>query len=293
MKTLAGAAVLVALAVWVGTDAVVDGLAAIDAAAVLVALAVGLLTTLCAAGRWCLVARGLGVALPFGTAVADTYRASFLNSVLPAGVLGDVHRAVRHGRDDGRGLRAVVLERTAGQVVVVVAGLAVLLARPVLLGGLLPALGAGLALLGTVALVAWRVPRVRALLGAAASDVRVLARRTGPAVVALSLTALAGYLALFVVAARAAGATAPVGELLPLLVLSLLAMVLPLTVGGWGPREAVGAVAFSAAGLGAAQGLTAAVVYGVLGMIACLPGLGVVLLARAPRRAVVPEPVPC
>lgn len=293
MKTLAGAAVLVALAVWVGTDAVVDGLAAIDAAAVLAALAVGLLTTLCAAGRWCLVARGLGVALPFGTAVADTYRASFLNSVLPAGVLGDVHRAVRHGRDDGRGLRAVVLERTAGQVVVVVAGLAVLLARPVLLGGLLPALGAGLALLGAVALVAWRVPRVRALLGAAASDVRVLARRTGPAVVALSLTALAGYLALFVVAARAAGATAPVGELLPLLVLSLLAMVLPLNVGGWGPREAVGAVAFSAAGLGAAQGLTAAVVYGVLGMIACLPGLGVVLLARAPRRAVVPEPVPC
>lgn len=293
MRTLAGAAVLVALAVWVGTDAVVDGLAAIDAVAVLAALTAGLLTTLCAAGRWCLVARGLGVALPFGTAVADTYRASFLNSVLPAGVLGDVHRAVRHGRDDGRGLRAVVLERSAGQVVVVVAGLAVLLARPVLLGGLLPALGAGLALLGVVALVARRVPRVRVLLGAAASDVRVLARRTGPAVVALSLTALAGYLALFVVAARAAGATAPVGELLPLLVLSLLAMVLPLNVGGWGPREAVGAVAFSAAGLGAAQGLTAAVVYGVLGMIACLPGLGVVLLARAPRRAVVPEPVPC
>lgn len=292
MKALAGAAVLVALAVWVGTDPVLDGLAAMDAAAVLAALAVGLLTTLCAAGRWCLVARGLGVALPFATAVADTYRASFLNSVLPAGVLGDVHRAFRHGRDGGRGLRAVVLERTAGQVVVVVAGLAVLLARPVLLGGLLPALGLGLALLGTAGLVAGRVPWLRALLGSAASDVRMLARRTGPAVVALSLTALAGYLALFVVAARAAGATAPVGELLPLLVLSLLAMVLPLNVGGWGPREAVGAVAFSAAGLGAAQGLTAAVVYGVLAMIACLPGLAVVLLA-APRRTAVPEPVPC
>ena len=48
------------------------------------------------------------------------------------------------------------------------------------------------------------------------------------------------------------------------------------------------AVAFSAAGLGAAQGLTAAVVYGVLGTIACLPGL-VVLLRPAPR----PEVLPC
>jgi hypothetical protein len=31
-------------------------------------------------------------------AVADCYRALFLNSVLPAGVLGEVHRAVIHGR---------------------------------------------------------------------------------------------------------------------------------------------------------------------------------------------------
>lgn len=288
VRVLLGAVALVAVAVWAGTDAVLAGLAAIDAVAVLAALGVGLLTTLCAAARWCLVARGLGVALPFGTAVADTYRAVVLNSLLPAGVLGDVHRAVAHGRDDGRGLRAVVLERAAGQTVVVVAGLGVLLVQPALFGGLAPALGIGVGVAVTVALLAWRVPRVRSVLRTFRSDAAVLARGTGLAVVALSLTALAGYLALFVVAARAAGVTAPVAVLLPLLVLALLAMVLPLGVGGFGPREAVGAVAFSAAGLGAAQGLTAAVVYGVLGTIACLPGL-VVLLRPAPR----PEVLPC
>lgn len=288
MRALLGAVALVAVALWAGTDAVLAGLAAIDAVAVAAALGVGLLTTLCAAARWCLVARGLGVALPFGTAVADTYRAVALNSLLPAGVLGDVHRAVAHGRDDGRGLRAVVLERTAGQTVVVVAGLGVLLVQPALLGGLLPALGVAAGVLVLVALPAWRVPRVRSALRTFRSDAAVLARGTGLAVVALSLTALAGYLALFVVAARAAGVTAPVGVLLPLLVLALLAMVLPLGVGGFGPREAVGTVAFSAAGLGAAQGLTAAVVYGVLGTIACLPGLAV-LLRPAPRA----EAAPC
>lgn len=286
MRAPAGAVLLGALAFWVGTDAVLDGLAAIDATAVLAALGVGLLGTVCAAARWCLVATRLGVPLPLPVAVADTYRASFVNAVLPAGVLGDVHRAVAHGRADPRGLRAVVLERAAGQLVVVTAAAAILLTRPDLLG-LLPApwvlpLGLGLGLCSA---------RVRRVLGTVAADARatVLHRGTGPGVVALSLLALAGYLALFVLAARAAGVVAPIGQLLPLLVLALLAMALPLNVGGWGPREAVGSAAFGLAGLGAAQGLSTAVVYGVLSTIACLPGLGVLLL----RRVAVPAPAPC
>lgn len=277
-----------ALAFWVGTDAVLAGLAAIDATAVLAALGVGLLTTVCSAARWCLVANRLGVPLPLPVAVADTYRALLVNSVLPAGVLGDVHRAVTHGRADPRGLRAVVLERTAGQLVVVVAAVSILLTRPDLLG-LLPGTWALPLVLGLALCSA----RVRRVLGTIAADARaaMVHRGTGPGVVALSLLALAGYLALFVVAARAAGVVAPVGELLPLLMLALLAMALPLNVGGWGPREAVGSVAFGLAGLGAAQGLSTAVVYGVLSTIACLPGLGVVLL----RRVAVPvrEPAPC
>ena len=108
----------------------------------------------------------------------------------------------------------------------------------------------------------------------------------------LSIVALAGYLALFVVAARAAGSHATLRELLPLLVLGLLAMALPLNVGGWGPREGVTAVAFGTVGFGAAQGLTTAIVYGVLSLIACLPGAVVIVLsvtrAGARRRSAAP-----
>jgi uncharacterized membrane protein YbhN (UPF0104 family) len=101
----------------------------------------------------------------------------------------------------------------------------------------------------------------------------------------LSTAALAGHVTLFVVAARAAGSTAPVTQLVPLVLLALLAMGLPLNVGGWGPREGVAALVFGAAGLGAALGLTTAVVYGVLALVASLPGAGVLLLrARVPQR---------
>ena len=108
-----------------------------------------------------------------------------------------------------------------------------------------------------------------------AGDLRrgLLARDAWPGVVLLSILTFAGHLALFLVAARAAGATGSAARLLPLLVLALLAMGLPVNVGGWGPREGVAALAFGAAGLGAAQGLTTAVVYGVLALIASLPGV--------------------
>jgi uncharacterized membrane protein YbhN (UPF0104 family) len=307
LQLLAGAGILAALAARLGAEAFVAGLAAIGPGSVLAALAIGLLTTVSSAGRWCLVARGLGLRLPLAGAVADTYRAVLLNSVLPAGVLGDVHRAVSYGRrvgDVGRGARVVALERVAGQAAVVVVGVAVLLAHPSLLalatghGGAGALVAAGLlGAVGALTLAATRGPRaarVRTWLRRMLAEARagVLGRGTWPGVVALSAAALAGYLALFLVAARAAGSQAAVADLLPLLMLGLLAMAIPLNLGGWGPREGVTTAAFGAVGFGATQGLTTAVVYGVLSLIACLPGIAVLLwplLQRlASRRRAVP-----
>lgn len=289
LRLLGGAAVI-ALLVWqVGTGAVLDGLAGLDAGVVLAALALGCLATVCNAWRWCLVARGLGLRLSLPGAVADCFQALFLNTALPAGVLGDVHRAVRHGRREGDlalGVRAVVLERIAGQVVLLVVAVGALVAEPALLRAI-PVPGWGFAALAAGVMAAgWLLrARLRAALAGAGAALR-------PGVLALSAAALAGCLAMFVLAARAAGATAPLAVLLPLLVLALLAMSLPLSVGGWGPREAAAAVGFGVAGLGAAQGLATAVVYGVLGLLICLPG-AVVLLVRGMRRRTAPgSPAP-
>ncbi|MFI7390499.1 lysylphosphatidylglycerol synthase transmembrane domain-containing protein [Streptomyces tendae] len=291
LGTLAGTAVLAVLLWRLGTGALLDGLRRIDGPTVLAALGIGLVTTVFSAWRWALVARGLRIRLPLAAAVADYYRALFLNAALPGGVLGDVHRAVRHGRsagDLGRGVRAVVLERAAGQLALTGVGVAVLLTMPspVLAEARRIAPPAALALLGalavTLALHLNRAParRGRALrtaLGEARAG--LLSRRNLPGVALSSVVVLAGHLAMFVLAARVAGSAASVAALTPLAVLALLAMGLPLNVGGWGPREGVTAWAFGAAGLGAGTGLGVAVVYGVLSLVASLPG-AVVLVAR-------------
>jgi uncharacterized membrane protein YbhN (UPF0104 family) len=100
----------------------------------------------------------------------------------------------------------------------------------------------------------------------------------------LSAAVLAGHITLFVVAAHAAGVTAPAGQLVPLVIVSLLAMGLPVNIGGWGPREGATVLMFAAAGLGAAQGLTTAVVYGLLGLVASLPGALMLVRRRQERR---------
>src|SRR5690606_35436883 len=131
LRTMGGVAILASLAWKVGAGGFLAALRVINVGTLLAACGLGLLTTVLSAWRWRLVARGLGIALPLRTATADYYRATFLNAALPGGVLGDVHRAVRHGKDLGDlglGVRAVALERFAGQAVVVATGIALLLA---------------------------------------------------------------------------------------------------------------------------------------------------------------------
>ncbi|MFI1710952.1 YbhN family protein [Streptomyces griseoruber] len=289
--TVAGVLILTVLLWRMGTGVFLDGLRRIDVPTVLVALGIGAVTTVFSAWRWALVARGLRIRLPFGAAVADYYRALFLNAALPGGILGDVHRAVRHGQsagDVGRGVRAVVLERTAGQLALAGAGVTVLLVLPSPVMGELRSLAplVLLAAAGALAVVlALRMnssrPRPAGRLGKALAEARegLLSRRNGPGVAVSSVVVLGGYVAMFVVAARVAGSGASVLSLLPIAMLALLAMAVPLNVGGWGPREGVTAWAFGAAGLGASTGLSVAVVYGVLSFVAALPG-AVVLVVR-------------
>jgi uncharacterized membrane protein YbhN (UPF0104 family) len=117
---------------------------------------------------------------------------------------------------------------------------------------------------------------------AARRDVRdgLLANGNWFGVLVASAVIVGGHLATFVVAARTAGATAPLSLLVPLTLLALLAMGLPLNVGGFGPREGVAAWAFGAAGLTADQGVATAMVYGALVLVSSLPGAAVLLLRR-------------
>ena len=289
-------AVVLAVLVWrLGTGPFLDGLRSVDGPTLAAAVALIAATTVCCAWRWTIVARGLGIELSLSAAVAAYYRALFLNVTLPGGIVGDVHRGLSHGRevsDVGRALRSVGWERFAGQVVQVLLTVVVLLALPSPLRSSMPlaavvivVAGFGVALIPRArpagARSAWA--RVRS---AVANDIRdgLLARGAWRPIALASALVVAGHALTFLIAARAAGTIAPLSRMVPIALLVTMSMALP-NFGGWGPREGVAAWVFGAAGLGASRGVTAAVVYGVMAFVACLPGAVILVVSwfRRPR----------
>ncbi len=287
---IVAAATIFALLFWrLGVGPFLDGLRAVDSRALVAAVGIAVLTTVCCAWRWKTVARGLGVELSMTAAIAAYYQSMFLNVTLPGGVVGDVHRGVSHGRevsDVGLGLRAVAWERSAGQVIQVALTVVVLLALPSPLHSSMPLASLGVVAAGVGVVVVLRArrdgsgSRLVRVRNAVASDIRngLLARRAWLGISIASVLVVCGHALTFLIAARTAGTTASPTRVLPLALIVMLAMVLP-SVGGWGPREGMTAWAFGAAGLGAAQGVATAVVYGVMVLVASLPGAAFVLVA--------------
>ena len=285
-----GALILGALLMRVGADPFVAGLRLTTPASIVTAMAVTVLTTVCCAWRWVLVAGRLGVALPLPPAVSAYYRSQFVNATLPGGVLGDVHRALQHGRDTGQlgvGVRAVAWERSLG--------LAAHLATTLLVLTLLPsslrpaAIGVAVAAALLVVLHRHVWPSVRVSVGlpglarALIADGRVIVGSGTPrwGIAIASVVAVVGHTAIFVLAARTAGVTTSTAGLVPVAMVVLSATVIPVSVAGWGPREVTAAGAFATVGVSPDQGVTVAVVYGVLALVATLPGAVLLLAPRA------------
>lgn len=275
-------------------DQLVPQLRQVQAPGVVAALVVTVLQVLLSAWRWRYTAVRLDLELPLGKAVAEYYLASFINQVLPGGVVGDAGRAWRHGREPRTRLAAlhgVMIERLSGQLALVVLGAA-------LLFGFLPLESNALSLwrdngwsiLGwslLAGVIIWGLSRLRHLrqwLGFLVRDLRrsFLGWPMLPVQLVSSMLVVVTYLGVFWLLALGLGqplATANPGLLLALCVLLLAAMAVPLTVAGWGVREGVAALVWPMAGLPAEQGVALSVCYGIVILVSVLPG-GLVLLRR-------------
>jgi len=276
---MGAAAVVVATGLVVGVEPFLKGLASVSPAALAAAAGLAVVSTTAAAWRWRAVAARLGLPLSAAAAVGACYRSQFLNTVLPGGVLGDVHRAYRHGAGSDRlvpAARAVVVERVAGQIVQAVLTVGVLLPLGLPRSAGPVGVGAGIAAAAVIVVAAAFVgtPRGR---GAMARELRALrpvvsSPATMVIVVIASAVVVAAHVATFAVAASAVGVHAPAGEIVAVATIVLAGAAIPFSVGGWGPREAVSASAFAVAGLGTGMGVAVSTAFGVMSTIAVAPG---------------------
>lgn len=259
------------------------------------------LQTVLSALRWRLTAAQLNLVFSLDTALREYYLAQIVNQTLPGGVLGDAGRALRARANAGlfTSGQAVVLERVSGQValfVVMLFALLVTLLAPV--GVDWPSwllLTLGLLVLSflvfsivLVLLAARSVGKIGRFLNdlgrssrTAFSPSRVLWQQ-----IWLSLGTALCNVGGFTLASWAIGFELSFLVALALVPIILLAMLLPVTVSGWGLREGVAVALFPIVGATATQGLAASLAFGFVCLFAALPGLVFVRNARKPKAEV-------
>lgn len=234
--------------------------------------------TCLAALRWAWVARDLGLRLTWSLAMREYFIATLVNQVVPGGVAGDVARAFRltSKNDLRRAAQSVVIERVIGQATTLTflaAGLALSLLVP---GGIDWPWWTGWALLLLVipAGLMWKVGADPAR-PAFFAPLWTTLRRPRQITLAMLIAVLLNFS--FYACARAVGTNLPFAAFFTLIPLVLTAMMIPLSIGGWGWREGAAAALFPFAGATAAEGIATGIAYGACMLIAALPALAFLL----------------
>ncbi len=250
--------------------------------------------------RWRMVLGHLGRHLSLWQAMRITFVANFCNILLPGMVGGDAVRAWmtrRQGLDLAGAVNGVLLDRvlTLFTLVLLVVLSQPLLTLPLPAAWIFPLLLAlGLAGIGLVCLLdrlppGWRGNRLVRGLGHLAGDTRRIFLRPGPlaACTGAGLVAQANLALVFWLLFQALGLPASLPACLVLVPPVILMMTLPISISGWGVREAAAVTAFGLVGLEPAGVLVASVLFGILNVLCALPG-GILWLAG--RKEPAPDP---
>lgn len=278
--------VLLCVLAWVGGAYVWQQLSGLSLGWLAIALAALTGATVSMARRWQLVAAHLGLRMSYLACLREYYLGALINQVLPGGVTGDVARALRarHGADLKTAALSVALERLLGQVAILTLlalGLASALLWP---GGIAWPQWAWVmpATLLAVGVGAWHLRGEGAGDGAGAGSVtRVMRAAIGlqsrPELILHGVLTTVCLIFSFYACARAAGTSIPPGGWATLIPLILCAMLIPLSIGGWGWREGMAALLFPLIGAAPSAGVATGLAYGSAVLIAALPAVFILL----------------
>ncbi len=262
---------------------------------VLMGLLIVQLQIVLSALRWQITAVRLGQGLSVPRAIQEYYLATLANLSLPGGVSGDAARIYRNRYSAGAAAsaRSVVIERLAGQLALLLVAIIGWLLWPLLMHDATPEATArillvALLLLTGLCMIAIILRRFAGAKVAALFDAMGTALhrvwvedRQWQIQSLLSLAVVATYLAVFACSALALHQALPLGGIISVVPLVLLSMVIPLSIGGWGIREAVAVSLWPLMGLSVEAAIGTSVLYGLISTVGSLPGALLVLRSTA------------
>lgn len=299
--TLVVAAIVLAVTLhFVDMQRVVEGLRKVGPTAVVLAALLMLAQVFLCALRWKLITRLTPTPLPFREALRGYFEAAFVSAFMPSLIVSDgtrMMRAIAAGARPTHAFVGVASDRLVALCALAIASATGLVLLPeasrhplvvVALVGLLPAFVIGLVVLDVLGRIFVRFSRfriVRPFLELASLMERL---RRMPAltalVIAISLLGHALSAGAFYVLARQLELGIGYWPMFALSAPIIVYSAVPISVGGWGVREAVSAALFGLIGIAPASGVALSIAFGLVASVVGLFCGGVALLVTLRSR---------
>ena len=233
--------------------------------------------------RWMYISRFTNLDINFFYSLKFYYISSFMNNILPGGIVGDIFR-IYHSADNkkeilrmGKSFQSVIFERLSGQLMLF-AFFIVSLTLYFLVNGKYQAFWY---LVIPTIIIFFICNKILAKKTAEISNSRQISKNflrifSGEIFwkhFFLSFFVVSSYILIYIISAISLGLDIDYLAFLVFSPIILFSMTLPISIGGWGVREVTALVVSLLLGLSASASISVSIIYGLLNLLCSLPGL--------------------
>jgi len=244
---------------------------------------ISLIQYILSAYRWKYISKYTNLNISFINSIKYYYISTFMNNILPGGIMGDIFRIYHHVDDKkeifriGRSFQSVVYERLSGQLMllsffILSLGLYFIINQKYIAFSYL-----FLPLIAAFYFLKYIFNnKLRKYIRSKHYGNNFLTVFTGEVFwrhTVLSFFVMMSYIFIYIISAVSLGVKIDYFSFLVFTPIILFSMTLPVSIGGWGVREFAALLISFLLGLSASVSISVAIMYGILNLICSLPGL--------------------
>ena len=240
--------------------------------------------------RWMYISSKNGSEMNFLYCLKFYYISTFINNILPGGVVGDIYRAYSARESDNnlinlsKSVQGIVFERLSGQIMMFFIFL-ISLTFFFLINAKYVAFLFTVVPVLLITFIIYIVVKKIYFNKISSNEIVINFRKIFSGKIfwnhtIISFFVVLSYIVIYIVSAEALGLSIDYFTFFVFTPIVLFSMTLPVSIGGWGVREGTALLIAFLLGLSASSSISVAVMYGILNLFCSLPGLYFLLSLR-------------
>ena len=258
-------------------------LSIIDIRYIMLIILISVIQHFLSAYRWMYISKITNLNISFKNSIQFYYISTFMNNILPGGIIGDIFR-IYHTTENkieilkiGKSVQAVIFERLSGQIMLL-AFFIVSLTFYFLINNKYEAFFYLLfpSLLIFFIFKLFLNKKIKKMLHGKKIGHNIYTVFSGEVFwkhLILSFFVVCSYVLIYVISAVSLGLDIDYLAFMVFSPIILFSMTLPISIGGWGIRELTALLLSLLLGLSASASISVSIIYGILNLICSLPGL--------------------